>query len=585
MPQAVSSTAASARMRFPRIRIRFQPREIAITFGVLAGVIAFALAAQWIGPTAKKVPREAPGLLVSGFASMARMSIAYTLSLLFAVAYGFAAATIPAARRYLLPLLDVGQSIPIPALFPVVLVVFIQSSGALLGDTEVGVELACIFLIFSVQVWNLAFGVYEGLTQIPEDLRLAADAFGLDRRARFFRLLLPACAPQLISNSIASWANGWYFLTACEIVDPHHRVRGIGSYLADAVSPEFQVLRFAAGFSVVLALVLSMELLLWRPLTSWARKFRYDTASSEEELPSAVLDWWKRSLTARRLRESVVSAAQWAGRRWRRRSAPAAVPVAKPAGPKPWLGKMALLAFFGSLGFLTIGGAAAMTVALMRPWPDSSWTVPYALAKSFLRIFGAYSLTLAWTLPLALWVARDVRRDRLVTPLAEVLAAVPAVAVWPLMARVLQPVLGVNLTVVAMLMTGMQWYLLFNLIEAVKRIPADLQEAARSIGLNGVQRARRLVLPAIAPSLVTGSVTAWGGGWNALNVAERFQVGTDVYECDGIGARLLAASGDHYDPVPLALNILAMLLAVAVLNRMVWHRLYEYAESRFRMDA
>ena len=75
-----------------------------------------------------------------------------------------------------------------------------------------------------------------------------------------------------------------------------------------------------------------------------------------------------------------------------------------------------------------------------------------------------------------------------------------------------------------------------------------------------------------------------GGGWNALTVAERFAVGNTTYECDGLGARLMESSGDNLDPVSLALNMIAMLLAVAILNRVVWHRLYDYAESRFRFD-
>ncbi|MBI3818674.1 MAG: ABC transporter permease subunit [Planctomycetes bacterium] len=578
-------------MRIPRVRfrIRLSPRELAITAGVLAGVTAFALIGSQFAASASQIPRETPGLLVAALLSMGRMTAAFLLSLIFAVVYGFVAGTRPATRPYLLPLLDVGQSVPIPALFPVVMVVFVQTTASLFGSPRLGMEIGCIFLIFSVQVWNIAFGVYEAITQIPEDLKLAASAFGFSPYARFVHLYLPACLQKIIYNSIASWANGWYFLTLCEVLDPvrGYRVEGIGSYLGDSINPEFDPMKFVAGLSFVFAMVFGLEFFLWRPLSAWSRKFRYDstTLGDSEDDDAYVLRWWRRSAIANRFRLAVPAMLRPV------RSAILALrnrmDLAGPAVLSKWaprLARASFFGFFGGISILTIVGVGALAFSLMRPWPESAFTVPLALAKSAGRITGAYLLTLTWTIPVALWVARKPRLDRIVTPAAEVLAAVPAVAVWPLLARVVQPTFGTNTTSILMLMTGMQWYLLFNLIEGVKRVPADLLEASQSLGLVGYRRIRYLFFPAMAPALVTGSVTGFGGGWNALIVAEHFEVGHQTYECDGIGSRLMTSSGEHGDPVSLALNMVAMLLAVAILNRLLWHRLYNYAESRFRFD-
>lgn len=591
MAKALSLWRSIIMIRLPRmrLRIRLDARNLAITAGVLAGVAAFALLGSYFGSSARAIPREAPGLLVSVLLSMGRMATAFVISLVFAIIYGFVAATRPHTRPYLLPLLDVGQSVPIPALFPVVVAVFIQTTTNLFGSERLGLELGCIFLIFSVQVWNLAFAVYEAITQIPDDLRLAADAFGFTPYSRFVHLYLPACWPKIIYNSIASWANGWYFLTLCEVLDSKrgYRVEGIGSYLGDAINPEFLPMKFVAGLSFVFVMVFGMEFFLWRPLTAWSRKFRYDSTAggSDEEEEAYMLRWWKRSRLARRLRGVGAVVVGPIGRGFiqlrKRVPAPAPETVAK-WGPR--IAQFSFFGFFGGIGILTIGGAAALTISLFQPWPDSAFSVPLALLKSTGRIASAYLLTLAWTIPVALWVARRPGIDRWVTPSAEVLAAVPAVAVWPLLARVVQPVFGTNATAVLMLMTGMQWYLLFNLIEGVKRVPADLQEASESLGLNATHKIKYLFFPAMMPGLVTGSVTGWGGGWNALIVAERFEVGNTSYECDGVGSRLVGAVGENGSPVLLALNMVAMLAAVAILNRVVWHRLYNYAESRFRFD-
>ncbi len=571
-------------MRVPRIRLR--PRDLAITLGVLGSALLLGLAGQWLGPSSVSVPDEAPGLAVSALSSLFRMALAFALALAFAIPYGLLAATQPATRRYLLPLLDVAQSVPIPALFPVVVVVFIQTSGALFGQERFGVEAACVFLIFSVQVWNLAFGVYEAVTQIPGDLRRAADSFGLGATDRFLRLYLPASIPKLVYNSIASWANGWYFLTLCEIVDSTHRVRGIGSYLSDAVYPVFQPIRFATGLCVVLVVVVVLEFLLWRPLTAWSAKYRYDAIREGEEQTSVVLDWWRRSDVSLRARSAVSRLGRALGVVGSRIAAVVPTPQPRTAGRLVRaLATSSYYGFFGGLVALGLAALLALGFTLAKPWPEDAATVPIALVKSGSRIFLAYVLTLAWTIPVALWVGRSPRRDRWVTPGAEMLAAVPAVAVWPILGKLFQPVFGTNATAVVMLMTGMQWYVLFNLIEGVKRLPADLDEAAQSLGLRGLAKVRRIFIPVMTPALVTGSVTAWGGGWNALNVAERFHVGDQVFECDGIGSRLVQATVVQYDPASLALNMLAMLVAVAVINRLVWHRLYDAAESRYSLDA
>lgn len=573
-------------MRFPRPRFRLSPREAAIAGGVIAAVALLALVGQFLAPQVGALPDREVGLVTALVLSLGRLTIGYVLSLAFAIAFGVVAATRPRARRVLLPFLDIGQSVPIPALFPVVIVVFIHGSDLLLGADRLGIELACIFLIFTVQVWNLAFGVYEGITQIPEDLRAAADAFGLSATGRFLRLYLPACCPKLVYNSIASWANGWYFLTLCEVVDATHKVPGIGSYLNDALSEGGSPALFWVGLALVIAVVVGMELLVWRPLTAWVQKFRYDAGTVEHAEESIVLNWWKRSKASaaardavRRIRERIQRASASVARR-----APRAFPrlLEKASAGAVRLG---LLGFFAFVAASVVGGAVAIAYALSNPWPADAFTVPIAVAKSALRIFFAYGLALAWTVPIAFWVARSATANRIVTPAAEILSAVPAAAVFPLLQRMLSPTLGANATAVAMLMTGMQWYLLFNLIEGVKRVPADLHEAAASLGLSRAQMARRLMLPAMMPALVTGSVTSWGGGWNALIVAERFSIRGEVFECDGLGNRLMRSTGPEGDPVDLALNVLALLVTVAVLNRVVWHRLYDFAEDRFRIEA
>src|SRR5438445_8094162 len=129
--------------------------------------------------------RTVATLPVLAFFSVLRMVAAYLLALVFAVSYGYTAATNKRAAIIMLPVMDVLQSIPILGFFPFVLLFFVNGP---LGD-PIGIEIAAVFLIFTSMAWNMAFGVYESITTLPQDLDQAARSFGLHGWLRF-RLLV-----------------------------------------------------------------------------------------------------------------------------------------------------------------------------------------------------------------------------------------------------------------------------------------------------------------------------------------------------------------------------------------------------------
>ena len=130
----------------------------------------------------------------------------------------------------------------------------------------------------------------------------------------------------------------------------------------------------------------------------------------------------------------------------------------------------------------------------------------------------------------------------------------------------------------------MQWYLLFNLLAGISQVPSDLKEAARSFGLSRFATWRTLTLPAIVPSLITGSITAWGGGWNALILSEYFLFRGATYKVFGLGAMLDVATYETGNGLMILLTLLSMVAVVILLNRLVWRRLYNIATERYRMD-
>jgi NitT/TauT family transport system permease protein len=518
------------------------------------------------------------------------MLVSYLISLAFGVLCGTLAATSARRERVLLPFLDIMQSMPVLGFFPAAVYFFVRMADG----TRPGVEIAAVFLIFTCQAWNLAFGVYEGITTIPADAREVVRSFGCGRWSTFQRLYLPSTLPKIVYNSILSWSNGWYFLIACEIIalgPERYRLPGLGSYLI-RTTEEGNLAGTFTGLAVLTLIVLTMDFLIWGPLSEWAEKFRYEfmseSGSAEARRPllfvggAAVLRGIRRGArpALRRLRRTARVAVRWARRRvagWGRiLLSPRTRIVTR--GALLWGGAAAGL-FVGIRGLLALGRALAF------PWPEEASRIPLYLGLSFLRLAAAYAISLAWTVPLALWAGANPRVSRVVAPLAQIGASLPATALFPLIVvLVIRTAGGMNLASVLLALTGMQWYLLFNLMAGVRTVPSELREAARALGLSRWMTWRKVDLPALIPSLITGSLTAWGGGWNSLIVSEYLVYREEVYSVPGIGSLLDRATYVSGDQKLILITLITLTGTIVLLNRFVWHRLYVLGADRYKIE-
>lgn len=561
-------------------------------------IVAFAVLVLLIAAvyeTGLRIPHLAPHLPAEigelpyyAGCSFYRMLAAYILSFFFAVFYGSVAAADRRAERVMMPLLDFLQSVPVLGFFPAAIAFFISATHG----SRLGVELACIFLIFTGQAWNMAFGVYESLTTIPGDSVEAADSFGVSGWLRFKRFLFPVTIPKLVYNSILSWAGGWYFLIACEIIASgpvNYKLPGLGSFLVQSAD-EGKIGHTLIGIGALVFVIVSMDIFLWRPLSVWATKFRYEfTISAAEIEESAILRWWKTSRRARKFRRSV--------RRFRRSLPSVGFPMQRlrraVARPTRWIertrspmrGRVVLVVLATAAAIILYRGGASLVRILSQPWPDEARLIPKAIALSALRLLAAYVVALAWTLPLAAWASRRPVVARNVNRFAQIAASIPATALFPLIVLFVIRFIGsVNVAAILLILTGMQWYLLFNLLAGVRNIPNDLMEASASLRLSRLQYWRKVLLPAVFPSLVTGSVTAWGGGWNALIVSEYLVYQNQTFQVLGIGMLLDRATYVTGSNVMILLTLSSMVLVIAAINRLVWRPLYAVAAERFKIE-
>ncbi len=512
--------------------------------------------------------------------SLFRMTCAYLLALLFSVLYGFAAATSERRARIMLPILDIFQSVPILAFFPAAIFFFI----AVIPSKSIGVEIAAIFLIFTSQVWNIAFGIYESLSTIPKNIAEPYNFFDPQGRLRTRRLLFPAIIPKLIYNSIMSWTNGWYFLVACEIFAvgrASYRLPGLGSFIMETAT-QSKISLTLLGILVLVLIIIFIDLFIWKPLSQWSRRFRYDLSPGEEEA-SEVLEivktFWK--IVGNILRKLK----PLTGRTENNFSQILKIIQNKIVHK--------CIAVFSKIMVIGISIAVSYLVYLLaRGVPGIINEITFfdlvatlkGLLFSFTRLLIAYLISLIWTLPVAITMFYHPRGAKIISPFIQIFASIPAVAIFPLfLYYFIQIPNGLNITAIILILTGMQWYLLFNIFGGLKAIPSDVKEVVDSFKPTRFLKFKRLLFPASLPSLMTGTITAWGGGWNALIIAEYISLQGKIYSVPGIGSILNTSLNEDKKGI-FIISLLIMVFTIFSINHFVYRPLYAKISERFTME-
>ena len=551
---------------------------VTLLAAVLYGVVR--VAKRWEAPLQPQVDIDLSlwALPVYTLFSLLRGVAAYGLSLVFAISYGYLAAHRQRAERILLPLLDILQSIPVLGFLPGAVLALV----ALFPRTNAGLELACVLMIFTGQVWNMTFSFYQSLRGIPLQLREASALYQFNWWQRFRRVELPAAAVGLAWNSMMAMAGGWFFLMVCEaftLGTRDFRLPGLGAYMSVAIA-QHRVSAILAGLLAMVLMIVLVDVCIWKPVLVWAQKFRMEeTTSTEAQESSVVLSWLRRSWLA----QAALARLAHPVSEWLTSAAARREPSGRPDPSTTLLQPMRLANWIAAV----TGGAATLWAAwrllhLLVHLPSHDWLqIILGAVLTFLRVGGAVVLGSLWTVPVGIWIGRsDVRRARL-QPLVQIAASFPAPMLYPLIVLVLHRLgWGLGIGAVVLMLLGTQWYILFNVIAGASAVPADLREVARSYRFTSEQRWWMVWWPAVFPYLITGWVTAAGGAWNASIVAEYVLTGHEVTVAPGLGSLIsVAASQGHYDL--LAAGVLTMAIVVVFVNRYLWKPLYRLAELRY----
>ena len=512
--------------------------------------------------------------------SLLRGLAAYGLSLTFALTYGYLTAHHPLAERLLIPLLDILQSIPVLGFLPGLVLALV----AVFPNTNAGLELASILMIFTGQVWNMAFGFYQSLRSIPHQLREASQVYQFNWWQRFRRVELPASATSLAWNSMMSMAGGWFFLMVCEaftLGSHDFRLPGLGAYMSVAIA-RHNVPAILEGIGAMVLMIVAVDACVWRPVLVWVQKFRIEETASSDIPGSVVLNWFRRSWLAQEAMTRLAHPiSEWLSANANREHELQARLVPRQYGVT--VTRAIRVVFLAVASAVVLWGAWRL-VHLVSRLQLHDWTsVLCGAVWTFLRVLGAVVLGSVWTVPVGIWIGRSSRWRSRLQPFVQVAASFPAPMLYPLVLLLLHGV-GVQLNVIAsfLMLLGTQWYILFNVIAGASAVPHELREASDAYRFTPWQRWRIMWWPSVFPYVITGWVTAAGGAWNASIVAEYVTVGQQEFVAPGLGSLIsLSASQGHYEL--LAAAVLMMAVVVVLINRFLWKPLYRMAEVRYAL--
>lgn len=549
------------------------------------------------------------------FRSLVRMASAFALTLIIGIPYGLIATFDKRAGRVMLPLLDILQSIPVLGYLPAAVLFFTGMFPQVMGRAF-GLELASVILIFTGMVWAVMFSVINGVRSIPKDTKAAARSLGLTGFRYLRHVVFPAIYPPLVTGSLLAIGGGWYFLVAAEYITfgrHEYTLPGIGYFLAKVTYVDGNIPAALIGLILLAATIYSINRHFWQPLLEYGTKYKFESVKggASDSVPIEELE----THPSVRFTGKVSSAcatiiAPFADFFEKNAPVKSAVGfVGRHAGTALKL-LVLLLVYAAMTNPEPIEGFMTSAVSDLKSYPNvnneyasASEAIRHtpALSTSFLNDvvrFGAFSmarLVLAYLLALVIAllvgviIAKSDRLFRIFMPIFDMAASIPALALFPIVVVVFIDMFGgsgfaINLAAVVLLMTGMQWYLLFNVISAARSIPQELKDAGRAFGLTDVQMFSMIVLPAILQRLVFGSMEAFGGGWNSSIVAEYINYSGRVYSTPGLGF-MLDQSTYAWGSIPFVLiTLFAMTSIIFFMNRYIWRPLLEWTDM-FKMES
>ncbi len=513
-----------------------------------------------------------------------RLLAALSLSIVLGLFLGIYAAVSGRAERILIPLFDVLQTLPILAFFPFVVYVIVAAVPG-----YAGINFAVVFLIIVNMLWNIAFGAYEAVKALPGEVIEVASLYSMGAFERLRKMYVPAAMPRVLDQSVLSWAVGLFYLVTSEIFSTGSAVysvkHGIGVELT-SLALSGNTAQYAMGIAVFIVFVVLTRFLIFAPLRRHFNRFNEEHVVKAKNAKRTVLSMEmdaiehlvRRPRLQIKVRPKHVIAA-YAG----------AAPGRMPAAAAPNAGKReALLVALGAAIIIIAALAWAISTGIGAGLVSYEQLVLVSLGASFVRVWSMFAVVVLVAVPLSVYLLFMSRHAERYLLLFQVMASIPATMMLPLIVSSLRGMpFHSELVALAIFFFSAIWYMLFGILADRSSIHSTMFEVRDIFHVRGINAWKSIYMRAIVPGLITGGITAVAAEWNASIVGEYFtssavSAGTVITSVHtGIGV-LLDTALQAGNLGLMALALINLTILILLINRLVWHRLYDRIPRVYR---
>ena len=399
------------------------------------------------------------------------------------------------------------------------------------------------------------------------------------------QLELPYAAIGLVWNSMMSVAGGWFFLMACEMFvlgNRDLRLPGLGSYLQTAANAG-DIRAIVWGIAVMIAVIVSIDQLIWRPVIAWSEKFKFEQVEASEVPRSPILTLLRRSTLLQRLLRTAVTPFSEA----------LTLHLAASAAVDSRGGQVRRHVIKWAAGVLAALGVAGIVYATSRigsalmMLSRSQVGAHLSRGRGYVPSRRAHAgcWPVLWTIPVGVFVGLRPRLAAIAQPIAQVAASVPATALFPIVVLFLIRVGGgLGIGSIDSPAAGHAVVHPVQRHRRRERDPHRFERGLRSFPFGLVERWRRLFLPGIFP---VPDHRLRHGIRRSVEREHRRRIlplpGRDPFHHR---PRRGHQPGDRPGNFPVLLGATVVMAAMVVtVNRLLWRRLYAFAATRYKLES
>lgn len=147
------------------------------------------------------------------------------------------------------------------------------------------------------------------------------------------------------------------------------------------------------------------------------------------------------------------------------------------------------------------------------------------LLHSLARVLAGYGMAIAVAIPLGFLIGMSPLMQKALNPYIQVLRPISPLAWMPLALYIIQ---DSNQSAIFVIFICSVWPVLVNTAFGVAGVQKDLLNVARTLELSSIKTAFTVILPAAAPTILTGMRIAIGISWLVIVAAEMLVGGTGI---------------------------------------------------------